>query len=268
MATLQTKTSYDTTGWDMGGRGVYNDDVTIKEDAGRSGDLLFLTILAMESAQKMIPLTDVNPALTSASLLCGANGTNAAGYIAVSDGSFQITIDGVALDITGLDFSNITVLKEVEEIINAALAGQGRVEYNTGDDVFTFYSNKVGLPESSITVLTAGTAGTDISGAGFLAGTAGAVTAATGEPSSAIPAGILGSNDIAEADIQAGDVDDVKVFTSGEPKYFNEDKIVLENSLTPDTVIPATGKTIRYTLYELGLVIQPTQNTEQIAPVN
>lgn len=273
MVTMQTKTSFDTTGWDLGGRGVFNDDVTIKQNAGRStGALLFLTILAMEAvAQKMVPLTDLNPNLTSASLACGVNGGVVAAYQA-ADAEFAINIDGTLTDIQ-VDMTAIVALTDIASAINTISVPLGVLcSYNEETNTFYFSSLKQGLPASTITVLTAvsGGSGTDISGATHLNGltAVGTVTAATGEASTAIPAGILGSDDITQAAIVAGDVDDVKVFTSGEPKYFNEEKIVLENSLTLDDVIPATGKTIRYTLYELGLVIVPTSNTEQIAPVN
>lgn len=272
MATMQTKTSYDNTGWDLGGRAVFNDDITVKQDAGRTtGDLLFLTIMAREAvSQKLIPLTDINPALTAASMLCGANGGNLAAWQAVGDGSLTIVVDGTSLDVTGLVFTGITALTDIAGIINIGLALRALCFYDEVGDAFTFVSPKTGLPASSVTVLTAGSAGTDVTGTGFLNGltTVGTVTAATGEESTAIPAGIFGSEDVLEADIIAGDVDDMKVMTSGEPKYFNEEKIVLENSLALDDVIPATGKTIRYMLHELGLVIMPTSNTEQIAPVN
>lgn len=62
-------------------------------------------------------------------------------------------------------------------IINAALAGRGLCYFD--GDAFVFISRRAG-ETSSVSVLTAGTAGTDISGAGFLNGLTGTGTPTAG----------------------------------------------------------------------------------------
>lgn len=65
----------------------------------------------------------------------------------------------------------------VQDIINAELVGLGFCYYD--GDQFIFVSRTAG-ELSTVGVLTAGTGGTDVSGAGFLNGAAGAATAGTG----------------------------------------------------------------------------------------
>lgn len=266
---LESKVTLDSTGTILGGSGNSRDDETILQDAGRSAVLATFTVMAKKASDlKLIPLTDINPALTSAKMVCGTNGGNAAAYIAVSDGAFKINVDGSLLDITGIDFSGITLLKEVEEILNEAADGRFKVLFDRGNDIFTFVSNKQGLPGSSITVLTAGSAGTDISGASFLNGltTVGTVTAATGEASASIPAGIYFGNEILAATIVAGDVTNQKLLVGGNIQL-DEDKIILENSLTLSSVIAATGQTIEQHLQELGIFPTKSFTNGQIAPI-
>lgn len=255
--------------WDLGGNGVFKDDKTVLQDAGRATDLKFLTVMAeKQSDGKLIPLTAVNPALTSAKMVCGANGGNLAAWQAVGDGSFKISVDGTEHDITGLVFTAVVALTDVIGIIKSAVAGLFDVEYDALGDVFTFVSKKTGLPASTITVLTAGSAGMDISDAAFLNGltTVGTVTAATGEITESIPAGLLMSDDIASAAIVAGDVDDQPLLI-GSDKFVDEDLIILENSLTLASVITATGKTIRQHLQDIGIYPRKSQNNQQIQPI-
>ncbi|MCP4568612.1 MAG: DUF3383 domain-containing protein [FCB group bacterium] len=265
----ESKLTLETFPWDMGGKGKVNDDKTILQDGTRTAVLSTLTVMAEQSSDgKLIPLTELDPALTAASMLCGANGGNLAAWQAVGDGSFTIEVDGVSLDVTGLVFTAVAALTDIAGIINIGLLGRAVCFYDEVGDVFTFVSLKTGLPASSITVLTAGSAGTDISGTGFLNGltTVGTVTAATGEETTAIPAGIFMSNDIAAATIVAGDVDD-QVLLVGSDKMIDEDMIVLENSLTLASVVTSTGKTIRQHLELLGIYPRTATNDQMIQPI-
>jgi len=259
----------DTSGWLIRGQMVHWSGQTILQDAGRVGNLLLLTVMAQQaSSLKWVPLTDINPILTAAKLVCGANGALLAAWQAIADGEFSITIDEQEIDLIGLDFTAITALKEIEEIINLALNGIGSMIYNTGGDYFTFFSASQGLPKSSITVLSpvVGGVGTDISGAGFLNGVAGAVTAATGGNGEDIPAGLFIGQDILEADIQAGDVTAQNI-VKGKTVEIDEDKIVLENGLTLDDVVYSTGKTIRAHLAEIGIYAKATRYFQQYQPI-
>jgi len=97
-------------------------------------------------------------------------------FTAVSDGSFSVEVDGVNQQLTLLDFSSDTSLTEVAATINTALTGATVTFENS---VFRITSNTTG-DSSTIGVLTAGTAGTDISGPGFLNGLQGVGIATDG----------------------------------------------------------------------------------------
>ncbi len=265
----ESKLTLDTFPWDLGGKGKVHDDKTILQDATRTTILPFLTVMAEQASDgKLVPLTDLDPALTAASMECGANGGNLAAWQAVGDGSFTIEVDGVSLDVTGLVFTAVAALTDIAGIINIGLGLRALCFYDAIGDVFTFVSPKTGLPASSITVLTAGSAGTDISGTGFLNGltTVGTVTAATGEETTAIPAGLFMGDDIAAATIVAGDVDD-QVLLVGSDKMIASNAIFLENTLTLDSVVTSTGKTIRQHLELLGIYPRTATNDQMIQPI-
>jgi len=263
----ESKLTLNTRPWDLGGDGVVETTKTILQDAGRTVNLVFLTVMAQkQSDSKLIPLIDINPALTNAKMVCATNGGNLAAWQAVSNGAFRIVVDGVNLDITGLVFTAMVSLPDIAGIIESALAGRAGIAYDQVGNDFTFFSLKSGLPASTIAVLTAGSSGTDISGSGFLNGLAGAVTAATGEVTASIPAGIFMGDDIAFATIVAGDVTKQHLLIGGN-KYIDEAMIILENSLTMASIISATGKTIRQHLQELDIFPTPTDNNQQIQPI-
>jgi len=119
-----------------------------------------------------------------------------------------------------------------------------------------------------LTAVVAG-AGTDISGAGHLNGltTVGTVTDATGELSSAVPAGILMvDDDITAAALVAGDITNQHLLIGGN-KYIDEDMIILEGGLTLASIVAATGKTIRKHLEDLDIFPTPSDNHQQIQPL-
>ena len=272
----ESKLTITTFPWNLGGDGINETGKTILRESGRSTDLAFLTVMAQKQSDgKLIPLTDINPELTAAFLTCGANGGDIAAYAAAADGEFAINVDGTLIDVTGLDFNTVavTALQQVEEVINSEANGLFRCEYDLAGDVFSFISTKTGLPASTITVLTAvsGGGGTDISGASFLNGltSVGVVTDATGEVTGSIPAGLLMNDDIAFALIDAADVTGQHLMIAGAHagKFIDEAFIILENSLTLDSIIAATGKTIRQHLQDMNIFAQPTDNHQQIQPI-
>jgi len=269
MATLESRLTVNTRGHDLGGDGKFKDDKTVLQDAGRSTDLLFLTVMAeKQSDGKLIPLTDINPALTSASLLCGSSG--AVTVYQFADAEFAITIDGTLTNIQ-VDMTAIVAITDVANAINTVSIPLGVIcSYNEETNAFTFTSLKKGLPASTITFLTAvvAGAGTDISGASELNGLSGTgvVTAATGEVTASLVAGLFVSDDVASADIVAGDITNQSLLV-GSDKMIDEDQIVLENSLTLASIIVATGKTIRQSLQDIGIYPTKAKNDQQIAPI-
>ena len=267
---VQASLTVDTTGELIRGDKVHRSGQTLLQDAGRSAALVNLTVMSqIASSLKWVPLTDVTPTLTSASLACGVNGGLIAAY-QNADNEFAITIDGTLTNIQW-DGTAIVALTDIAPAINTISIPLGVIcSYNEETNTFYFSSLKQGLPASSITVLTAvaGGAGTDISGATHLNGltAVGTVTAATGGDGENIPGGLLWGNDVTAAALVAGDVTDKNILV-GKTVEIDETKIILENSLTLDTIIAATGKTIRTTLFDQGIYARPTEYFQNIQPI-
>lgn len=271
MTTLQATQNQNTEGFWNFGDYQHKDSETFLQEAGRTADLVKYTVVARQASDlKLVPLTDLNPALTSASLECGVNGGVVAAYQA-ADAEFAITIDGVLTDIQ-VDMTAIVALTDISDAINTVSIPLGVIcSYNEETNTFYFSSLKKGLPASTISVLTAvvGGTGTDISGATHLNGltAVGTVTAATGEASASIPIGIFIGDDIATADLVAGDVTDQHVAISGDPAGFDVDKLILENSLDIDDIVVSTGKSIRQHLTDIGLIASATSEILQTTPL-
>lgn len=89
---------------------------------------------------------------------------NLAGLIAVSSGDIKITIDSVAYNITGLNFTGCTTLAQIAAVLQTKVTN-GTVTSNS--TTITVTSKKVGTP-STVTMgaVTSGT-GTDLSGASY-----------------------------------------------------------------------------------------------------
>lgn len=102
--------------------------------------------------------------------LRGGSVTSATALLAVSDGSFSVSIDGVAQDITGLDFSDgETDLDDIAATIQAALQAVGSGGYTaatcTHNGTRFFINSGTTGPSSTISFLSAVSpaSGTDIS---------------------------------------------------------------------------------------------------------
>ena len=84
-------------------------------------------------------------------------------------------------------------------------------------------------------------------------------TSVTATDGSAIPSGIYMGAEIAAAAIIAADVVDLPIITFG--VKFDEDKLVIENSLTLDTIYATTtiyAKTVREILLEKSMIASTT----------
>jgi len=255
-----TDTQHTNIPFEIGGSAYTDPSGTFAQDATRTAAVAVYTVLSKTAAGKWQTLTDVSaPLMTPAILQCGANGANLAGWQAVSDGEFAITVNGTAMDITALDFSEITTLEEITDTVNYAAAGRFTAIYDSKADSFKFLSPEAGAGQT-ITVMSAvsGGSGTDITGSGFFDGdTAGAtVTAATGSPVTGIPAGILVRN-LTATQVAAADVANVPVIVGGQGLVVDKNQIVLENSLALTDIVYAGDKhkSIADCLKELGIFI-------------
>ena len=113
------------------------------------------------------------------SYVMGANGSNVAGYIAVTDASFSVVVNGRSIDTGVMDFTTCVTFGDIVNTINFHLEGNARIVYDWTADIFKIFSNKTG-ETSTVAAPGAGAAGTDISGAGFLNGPGGSATAGGG----------------------------------------------------------------------------------------
>lgn len=158
------------------------------------------------------------------------------------------------------------LFESIVDIINAELAGRGTCSFD--GDKFIFWSNSTDIG-SAVSYLTAGATGTDISGASYLNGLTGTgvITAATTADGENIPIGLYWGDSVTAASLVAGDVTNRKVLVGGDPIILDEDKIILENSLTLASVVTSTGKTIEQHLRDIGIFARETYVNGQIAPV-
>lgn len=105
---VQTNTNLANLPFQRGGEGFIYDNETFEQDAARSTALAVYTVVAQKAAsRKWVPLTSVDPTLTNGKMVCGTLGATLAQLQAISDGEFALSVDGVAMDITGLDFTGI-----------------------------------------------------------------------------------------------------------------------------------------------------------------
>ena len=250
----------------LGGDAIAAVDETFAQDSTRSTAVAYGTILSKTAAGKWQTLTDVSKVVTTpATATCGANGGNLAAWQAVSDAEFAITINGTVTNFTGIDFSSIVALEDIAETLNFYLAGKVIVEYDQTNDTFKFVGASTGVG-STLSVLAAvsGGSGTDISGSGFLNGTAATLVAGTGEATTGIPAGIL-VKALTAAQVAAADVVDVPVINFGRGLIIDQDQITLENSLalTDQVYAGDKNKSIIDVMNELGITFKDTLSVDE-----
>jgi hypothetical protein len=187
-------------------------------------------------------------------LTAGAGGTD------ISGAGFLNGLTGTGTAVAGVGGEGL--MENIAEIINGAALGRFFCAFD--GDAFTFASPLFGT-DSVVTVLTAvvGGVGTDISGAAYLNGLTGTgtATAGTGGTGSDLPQGIYVGDSIAAATLVAGDVVDAPIIIFG--VVVDEDKLVLENSLTLEDVVGAGdvgARTIRDILRTLDIIPRTTRS--------
>lgn len=99
---------------------------------------------------------------------------NLADILLVSDGDLEVTVDGTAIDLTGLDFTNAADMDDVATVLNNALANV-IVTSPTGDEL-KFLSKKVGQDADVSIAAVSGGSGTDLAGAGYFNAAGGTAT--------------------------------------------------------------------------------------------
>lgn len=96
---------------------------------------------------------------------------NAANFAAVTSGNLKVTINGTAVNLSGLNFTGATTLAQIAAVINAAL--QDATVTASGNTII-FSSKKVGTASTIALATFAG--GTDLTGATLLNSATGAAT--------------------------------------------------------------------------------------------
>lgn len=248
-----------------GGDRIVRSQETFLQDAGRATALAPYTVVAKNSAGKWVPLSDVDVFQDSGFMTCGARAGALGAWQAIDAGEFSITVDGEVINVTGLNFTGIAALTQIDDVINshASVVGKFRcVDVDGVATAFRFESLKKGLGISSVSVLSAVSGGTgdDISGGttglNGLTGT-GTVTAAVGDVYTTIPAGIYIGTSIAAASLVAGDVTKKQVLVGGFPVYVDKNQLVFENSQALTSVIKVNGLAVTvedYLVNNLGII--------------
>ena len=117
----------------------------------------------------------VGTSATSATWTSADLSSNLSTIKTVTNGSLKLTIDGgTAVEVTGLDFSNVTDFNDVAKVLQGA-GFDLFIDATTNGVKFT--SKRVGT-DSSI-AFSAATSGTDLAGSGYLNGSGGTVVAGT-----------------------------------------------------------------------------------------
>jgi hypothetical protein len=236
--------------------GAVKQDAIIAQDAGRTEALAQFTVMAQNPVSgKFIPLTDVDIPATAASLVCGTLGGDEEDFDDITAGSFKITVNGTEIPMTGLNFSAVTSIFDVAEVIDAAAAGRFRCRCNGTAMVFTTMNAG---SETTISVLSAAGSGTDISGSGFLNGLTGTgvVTAGTGPDGEDIPSAIYVGDDIDASDIAAGDISDAAMLVGA--AFVDKNQLVLENSLALTSEVKSMHMSVESILQMRGLFMEDT----------
>lgn len=254
---------------DGGGDRITRGQETLAQEIGRSAALEPYTVMAKTSAGKWVPLSDVDAAQTAAYLTCGARAGALAAWQAITDGEFAITIDGTLVNVLGLNFSGITALSQIANVINSDSAVTGRFIVEDIDGAggsFRVKSLRTGLPGSSVSYLVAvsGGTGTDISGGttGLNGQTGtGVITLATGDSFTGVPAGIYVGTQVTASALAAADIAKKQILVAGYPVYVDKNQLVFENSQTLASIITANeiNKTVEdYMVDTLGIIPMDT----------
>lgn len=127
----------------------------------------------------IIPLESAISA-TSGSFTTGDVSANLPDTILVTDGDLKVTVDGVDVELTGLDFTSATDFDDVASILQGRLTDV--IVTAVGDTGLSFASKTVGTDSEIILGSVTGGTGTDLSGAGYFDGGNG--TSVTGANSS------------------------------------------------------------------------------------
>lgn len=111
-------------------------------------------------------------AATSGNWVSASLTSNLAALIAITNGNWKVTVNGVAQNLANLNFTRCTTLAQVAAVLQASLID---CVVTATSSVLTITSNKVGS-SSTIAVATYSGGGTDLNGASYFNGAGGVAT--------------------------------------------------------------------------------------------
>ncbi|NIA28330.1 MAG: DUF3383 family protein [Actinobacteria bacterium] len=121
MTTLQAVELQNSEGFWLSGDYKYKDNETFLQDAGRVAALAQFTVVARrQSDLKLIPLTDLSPALTPAFMTCGAIGGTAAEFAALTDAELSIDVNGETIELADMDMSGLDSVSDTPGYLTCA----------------------------------------------------------------------------------------------------------------------------------------------------
>lgn len=156
--------SNDTTPGYLNGKLVAGTNVTLTENNDGSNETL--TIAASSQREGITTHLTYTPGY-----LTGDTGAQSLWnlWVVVTDGSFRVTVDGVAVNVDAIDFSSVTsmatVASTIQTALNTATGGTETVVWSTDHFIITS-TDTTSASGVSVLSTSTGTVGTDISGAG------------------------------------------------------------------------------------------------------
>lgn len=110
---------------------------------------------------------------------------NLAALVAVTNGDLKVTLNGTAINLTGVSFAGATTLADVAKVLQSKLPNAIVTATST---TITFTSKKVGTISTVALAAVSGGSGTDLAGAGLINAAAASATAGTNSTGETIEA--------------------------------------------------------------------------------
>lgn len=213
-------------------------------------------ILSGSGQLVMIPLID-SVSATSGNFVTPNISANLATLIAVTAGDIKITVDGVAYNITNLNFTNCATLIDIAAVIQAKIIN---ATITANATIITIRSKKAGAT-STVTIATYAGGGTDLYGATYLHGATGTSTGGADSTGETIPEAIARTSGqvfyamvISDLVLEDDAIEDTAAAIQAlDMMYFNSVSSTADIAGIGTTIQQATETKTRILLYTPGL---------------
>jgi len=173
--TTEQSNSLDPYGIYVGANQVADDFGTNSVTAQMANAIFSQTPNIRSGGGRLVVIPLLNSVSATAGNFVTANiSANLATIIAVTNGDVKITVNGVAYNLTGLNFTKCTTWADVAKVLQAALL---EVVVTADANGFTLTSKKVGSTSTVAMAAVSGGGGTALNGAGYFNAAAGSATA-------------------------------------------------------------------------------------------